>query len=126
MGETRTQAKWECSNEGTLSVMLPSGIIGSWDLTELYLNWAEMDTAEMFFAGYGAKQKLSDHCSTKGLDLDRMTELYDYAVKNRELPPTKRGGVFGISKKKIAYKIKLRKVPLTDEQQALLEELELI
>jgi hypothetical protein len=126
MGETRIQSKWDCTSEGTLSVLLPSGIKGSWDLTELFLNWADMDTAEKFFAGYGVKQKLSDHCATNGLDVERMTELYDYAVENRELPATKRGGGFGISKKKIAEKIEQRKVPLTADQEALMKELGLM
>lgn len=133
MGTIRKQAKWECSNEGLLTVVLPSGLKSSYDLTTVFMGWADFSEAEKFYAGYGVKQKLSDLCAaskdatyTDAEKIKRMDELFNYTAENAELPKTERKGGFGISKKSIAEKIEKREVPLTEDQIALMKELGLM
>ena len=92
-----TQAKWEYTDAGILTVELPT-LSTTFDLTKLYYGWGQMDEAERFFSAYGVKQKLSDRCAaskdatyTDTEKITRMEELFNYAVKERKLPPTKRG-----------------------------------
>lgn len=133
MGENRTQNKWDCSNDGLLTVLMPSGLKGEFDLTEIFESWADYTPAEKFFSGYGVKQKLSDLCAkskkealTDAEKLEAMEKLFNYAVDNQKLPEVKRAGGFGISKKAIAEKIEKREVPLTEDQIALMKELGLM
>jgi len=133
MGTIRKQAKWDCTDEGILSVVLPSGLKDSYDITKIFHNWANFTPAEKFYAGYGVKQKLSDHCAaskdatyTDAEKITRMDELFNYTAENAELPKTERKGGFGISKKSIAKKIEKREAPLTEDQIALMKELGLM
>jgi len=130
---SRKQAKWDVTEIGMLTVLLPSGLTADYDLTHIFKGWADYTEAEMFLSGYGVKQKLSDLCAaskdatyTDKEKIERMTELFDYAVKHEKMPKTERKGGFGISKKKIAESIEKREVPLTDEQEAILKELGLM
>lgn len=130
MGEKRVQAKWDCTSDGILSVLFPSGLKGEFDLTELYEYWTDFTEAEKFFSAYGVKQKLMDLSSdpkwTYQETLDRAKELFKFCVDNGTMPATKRAGGFGISKKKIAEKIEERETPLTEDQIAILKELGLM
>lgn len=128
MGKTIKQASWECSTEGILTGTFPGGLSCEFDLTKLYIGWADMDEAEMFYASYGVKQKSMDYSSdtkwTYADKIGRATELFNYAVKERKLPATKRGG-FDI-KKTVAKKVEKLDKPLTEAEEALLIKLGLI
>lgn len=130
MGKDIKQAKWDCTTEGKLTGMFPGGVSVSLDLTKVFPNWADFSEAEMFFAGYGVKQKCMDYSSdpkwTYQEKADRAKTLYGYAVKHGKLPETKRSGGFGISKKAIAEKIEARDKPLTKAQTDVLREFGLI
>jgi len=102
MAKESTQAVWTCTDAGMMTGSFPGGLSVTYDLSRLYLGWADMDEAEKFMAAYGVKQKCQDiSADTKYTyqdKIDRGKVLFEYLVLNRKMPATKRGGGFGITK----------------------------
>ena len=102
MAKVQTQAEWKCTDAGIMTGSFPGGLSVTYDLTRLYMGWADMDDAEMFCACYGVRQKLMDYSAdtkyTYQDKIDRGKVLFEYLVLHRKMPATKRGGGFGITK----------------------------
>ena len=76
----RKKSKWSLL-DGILSVLMPGGKGGSWDLVKLFPTFGEMTETQKETIAYGVKQKLMDSCA-RNADV-KLTEAESIAQMNK-------------------------------------------